>query len=274
MSGLGLLTTERIRRPATSSSRFGLRFWLTTGGVAVVVAASVLAVSHFARRADLLKLSVVRVEGVDLAIAREVEAYAQVAPGTPLLAIDLDEVARRAEEHPFVRSATVRRVPPSTLVVEVVPREAVMLVSLGSLYLADGEGVVFKRAVPGDGLDLPVVTGIGQEDLDQRKAETLGLALDALLAHGVAGNPGGPVQEIHVEPGVGITLHLAETRVRLGTGDFDARLARLPEVLSRFGQAGRVPAEVFLNDHRRPERVAVRLRGGPEMAAHGEQQNP
>ena len=58
-------------------------------------------------------------------------------------------------------AAHVRRELPSALVHRLhVEREPTCVVALDALYLADDDGVLFKRATPEEAASLPVVTGV------------------------------------------------------------------------------------------------------------------
>ena len=124
-----------------------------------------------------------------------------------------------------------------------------------------------KRAVPGDGLDLPVVTGISREAWVERRADVeplLSAALALLARWAERGlDRTEPVSEIHIDPEYGTTLWAGSDglEVRLGHGDLPEKLDRLERVLSAVA-ADRERAEVLhLDNRRRPDWVAVRLAG-------------
>ena len=52
---------------------------------------------------------------------------------------------------------------PDRVSVEVAEHVPAALAVLGDLYVLDEEGEPFKRVTPGDGLDLPLVTGLDRE---------------------------------------------------------------------------------------------------------------
>ena len=93
--------------------------------------------------------------------------------GENLFRVDLPRVARAMESHPWVESALLTRRLPGTLVVNIEEHHPAALVQLGekSMYVLDEEGRLFKRAVPEDRLDLPVVTGLSREAWAERKPE-------------------------------------------------------------------------------------------------------
>lgn len=240
-------------------------------GLAGLGAAGVVHTSAWLREGDVLPLRSVAVSGVEGERAREVVAYAEVAQGEPLLSLDLDLVKARVEQHPFVARANVRRVPPDGLEIEVEERVPRALVSVeGALYLVDGRGAAQKRARPGDGLDLPVITGLPSSVFEglgsDEVAPAVALALRVLDAHDAAGAPGGALAEVFMEtPERPVAVLDDGTRVVLGEGDLDRKMARLGRVVSALSRQGKGAERVRLDDDRRPERVAVRLRARPEM---------
>jgi cell division protein FtsQ len=216
---------------------------------------------------DLFRIREIRFEGLARATADELLELSPVQRGDHLLLCDTDVLAAALRRHPWVASVEVERELPRTMVVRVLERRAAALVDLGGLYLVDATGEVFKRAVPGDGLDLPVITGIGREAWVERREEvepllTAALALLARWAERGLDRTE-PVSEIHLDPDSGTTLWAGSDglEVRLGHGDLPEKLDRLERVLAAVA-ADRERAEVLhLDNRRRPDWVTVRLAG-------------
>lgn len=249
---------------------------------------------------EALPVRTVAVKGAPDGRANEIRTYANIKTGAPLLGVDLDAVSQRVLEHPFVAAAAARRVPPDTIEIEVLARRSAALLSAGSTYVVDDSGHPFKRARPGDVLDLPVITGdvvepvareahaalSPAEDVEgdapapnapvekpQGKVDVTAvqealLGLDAIVRQPELESTVGRLEEIAVERGFGLTFVFASgIRARAGSGLLDSKLARFVRVVRTLREAGHDPAEVFLADERRPERVAVRLRPAPEVAS-------
>ncbi|MGQ9631681.1 MAG: cell division protein FtsQ/DivIB [bacterium] len=89
--------------------------------------------------------------------------------GVNLFTLDLRRCRSLLEDHPRIRRATLRRVLPSTLRIDVEERKPIALVSLNKLYEVDEDGVILpvKRGVTD--FDLPVITGVLGEDVDREK---------------------------------------------------------------------------------------------------------
>jgi cell division protein FtsQ len=216
---------------------------------------------------DLLRVREVRFEGLSRATAQELLELSPVQRGDHLLVADpvLVEVALR--RHPWVAAVEVRRTLPPALEVKVTERRAAALVDLGGLYLVDTEGEVFKRALPGDGLDLPVVTGLSRDDWVERRAEVEPLLRGALALLDRWAERGldrrAPVSEIHISAQYGTTLWAGADglEVRLGNGSIPEKLARLERVLAAVAAEGRRAEVLHLENRRRPDWVAVRFAG-------------
>ncbi len=219
----------------------------------------------YAVQGNLLRIREVRFEGLSRASAQELLELSPVQRGDHLLLADpaLVEVALR--RHPWIASVEVRRTLPPALEVRVTERTAAALVDLGGLYLVDSTGEVFKRAHPGDGLDLPVVTGVGREDWVERRGEVEPLLLGALALLDRWAERGldrrAPISEIHISAEYGTTLWVGADglEVRLGSGALPDKLARLERVLAAVEAEGRRAEVLHLENRRRPDWVAVRF---------------
>jgi len=235
--------------------------------LAVSGSAALLAWRHgFA--GDLLRIRDIRFDGLSRARADELLELSPIRIGAHLLLCDTALLEAALRRHPWIASVDVRRSLPPALEVTVVERRAAALVDLGGLYLLDAGGEVFKRAVPGDGLDLPVVTGITRDAWVERRAEVeplLGAALVLLARWSEQGlDRRAPVSEIHLDPDYGTTLWAGPhgLEVRLGIGDLAEKFVRLERVLSALEAEGQRAEVLHLDNRRRPDWVAVRLAGG------------
>lgn len=268
MSANHLRTTGSTPRPPRR--RGGLRRAVSTLAFGSVFAAGAWGVGEAWRWAtadDVLPVRTIAVEGTSSARAHEVRAFSGVRYGDPLLAVDVERAARAVLEHPWVREAAVRISPPDGVAIDVLERTPVaVLAADGALYLLDEDGTPFKRARAGDGLDLPVLTGVRAAPDDEALVAETRVALGALTAHAEAGAPGGAVSELHMETPDRVVLVLEDgLRVTLGATDFRERTERLAHVLQLLHHRKEQPSHVRLDDARRPERVAVRFRARPEV---------
>ena len=110
---------------------------------------------------EALRIREIRFTGLSHATARELAALSPLEPGDNLVTADLEALQHALTRHPWVRRADARRRMPPAIEVRISERTPAALVHLEALYLVDREAQIFKRAMPGDGLDLPLVTGKG-----------------------------------------------------------------------------------------------------------------
>jgi cell division protein FtsQ len=237
---------------------------LVLGGAVLACGVGGWGLYRFLTRSPHFAVRQLRFSATKHVSAESLAARAGEVVGLNLFRLDLDEIARDVMQEPWVQSAQARRELPSTIMVDVVEREAAAGVALSAVYLADARGNVFKRANPDEAAGLPVVTGI---ERDQYLADPDGAqqqireALAALQAWGARPAVG----EVHLDKLLGATLYTVAGNlgVRLGRsdGDLEARLRRFDAVLSALTSTGERPRLVFvrLDNRARPDRVTVKL---------------
>jgi cell division septal protein FtsQ len=194
----------------------------------------------------------------------EIRQLAGVQIGDRLLAVDPDAVAARVTMHPWILSARVRRELPSTLVIEVTERHAVASALLGALYLLDGSGHPFKRAALAEADGLPVITGVTRDQYATVRGTSEAVFRQALALY-AAYNDGHPerpkLSEIHVDTRTGFSLILFEGsgEIRIGQGEFGAKLAEFDRIFAALGPRGPAALRTVYLDGPASDRIAVRM---------------
>ena len=197
-------------------------------------------------------------------LADEIRELCGVRLGDRLLAVDPDAVAARLATHPWILSARVRRELPSTLAIEVTERKAVASALLGALYLLDEGGRPFKRATFAEADGLPVITGVTRDQYAAVRAtsEAVFRQASGLYESYADGHPERPkLSEVHVDTRAGFTLVLYDGggELRLGRGDFEAKLARLDRIFAALGSRGPAALETVYLDGPLSDRVTLRM---------------
>lgn len=211
--------------------------------------------------------------GVSHAGEEELVRRAQLVAGTNIFAVDLAAAALAMEQDPWVRHVRLARELPDTLRIAVDEHTPVALVASSGLYAVDTEGLPFKRVSSGDKLDLPVITGLARDRLEQgRDGGALREALSIIASYEKQGlHERAPLSELHVAFDSGepawtaycgdepVEVHLGV----LGRGDGPEapavvlqRLARVWDEIERRGARAR---SIDLGNRQRPEWVAARL---------------
>jgi cell division protein FtsQ len=194
-------------------------------------------------------------------------ARAGIVMGENVFSIDLDAARRKMLGDPYVKNATLARRLPDSIVVSIEERVPAATVALGSeTFLVTRDGEAFKRLEVGDPADLPVITGLRPELAEndrQAFADSVRRALDVAVDYQQSSLAAKmPLQEIHFQPGEGISLSVGSPVVSLVLGGppYRKKLDRAARVAFELERRGQKPDSILLDNDARPERVVARVR--------------
>jgi cell division protein FtsQ len=242
----------------------------TAAGFALVAAVS-LGVAWGARRylmtSPRFSLEQVTMTGQKTRTKDGLLARANVKMGQNVFSIDLDAAKNKMLGDPYVKSATLARRLPDTILVDIEERVPAAMVALGDgLVLVTRDGDAFKRVEVGDPTDLPVITGLppelaesDREGLADKVRRALDVAVDYQQSSLAAKMP---LQEIHFEAGTGISLGVGSpvTSLVLGGPPFRKKLEQASRVALELERRGQKADAILLDNDARPERVVARVR--------------
>ena len=231
--------------------------------VLALLAAGAIATIRWLSTSPWFAITSVDVRGTMRVSAERIAEAADVPVGISLFRVDPAAIAARVEALPEIRRADVIRELPNRVAILVEERRPFTLAHAERLVWVDEDARVVgeerQAVVPA----VPLITGLTEEEIGGMRAAPNGKAragialIQILLRSGSAlvseiaeidvGGRGGPV--LHTMDGV---------EVRLGTEDWNDRLARLEGVL---GQIAKDDARVSLVDLRFRDQVVLR-RGG------------
>ena len=200
---------------------------------------------------------------------QDVRMLANLAEGQNILSFRLRPAAEAIEIHPWVKRASVMRELPDRVVIEVRERDPVALMALGSLYYVDHDGEVFKKLLPGEVMDYPVLTGVSLQEVVEDKAGVDPLIQEALAIIGQARHSrsfgSSQISEIHLDRARGATVVRAEDGLRIcfGKERIPDKWIRLERTLEEMGDDAAKVAELDLNYE---GRATIRLRKGYRVA--------
>ncbi len=207
-------------------------------------------------RLDIRSINVGEVEKVG---AEEIKRLSNIEEGQNIFSVSIVSGAKAIEAHPWIKSAVIRRHIPDTINIEVVERKPLCLVSMDGLYVADEDGVLFKKYSPEDALDLVLITGL--ESGVEGGVKVLDKALIGLVEK-LSSRDGfnlKNISEIHYDRVFGFSLYTLDKGVRLslGTALIDEKLWAFEEVTQEMGSGVKDVAAMDLTDK---EKVVVKLR--------------
>ncbi len=205
--------------------------------------------SYLSRRFTVQSVSVT---GNNFVSMEELNPYLQKVKGVNIFKSDIEDIARRLRNIPWIKDVSVRREPPSSISVNIVERTpAVYVNSKGGLYLADEEGTLLGEK-EGLSFGLPVVYGISLEGTrtgEKSNSEALRSAIR--VRNELSSLPWIelPQTGIEVNGRSDITLHLRGYRIRLGHDKYREKLVRFNEIAKDLNGKGIPYKEVDLRFH-------------------------
>ncbi len=210
---------------------------LIVAGVGVgLFASTFLAIDEF-RQHERLSLADIQVVGHHRLAGDVVQAAGTARLGDNLMDLDLDAIAARVEELPWVERALPERdLRSQTLVLRVVERRPALILADGGLQLIDDRGVAFKPLERGDATDLPILAIEGSSSPEAVAEATRGALQILQAASAGTALRDRDISELRWEASRGYTLVTrAGLPIRVGREDFAARLGRLERAASSGG---------------------------------------
>ncbi len=163
-------------------------------------------------------------------------ALSNIQPGVSIFNLDLERVGAKIEENPWIASASVKRIFPRDVVIDVVERTPGAILSLGYLYYVDWDGEIFKLLDADDRLDFPVITGVAKDDLLKRPEQTrTRLAGVMTLMRDIEVRSSfnlDDLSEIHLSAmdGIDLVTYVGGVPIRLGHDNYGRKLDRLERI--------------------------------------------
>lgn len=238
------ITGQRVRPRRRRHAARRILSLVRLAGVAVLILAALAGLTanlKWLLTSPRFAVAAVDVQGAHRLTEQEILAAAEIAPGQNLFRVDRAEVAARLARLPAVKRAEVIRAFPNRVTLIVEERVPFTLAQAGRLYWLDEEGVSLGPEPRAVAPRLPLITGLrpgelggGQPAAGARAAISIlrsllrvGSALTREISEIDVGGPEGPV--LYTVDGV---------EVRLGTADWENRLARLEGVLAQIKSLG------------------------------------
>jgi cell division protein FtsQ len=264
-SGKNRRRPDRAEQAAAVKGVLGrlLRGLLRLGAAAALLAGSVYgfkAADRWVTTSPTFAIDTVEVTGVQRLDANAVRAASGLVLGQNIFRTDLAEAQRGIEQNPWIQHVQVTRLLPRRIAIQVDERKPVAQVALGSLYLVDPDGELFKRVAPDDGVDLPLITGLSRQRFDTDREEVRSELARALALLGELGQRHLPeVSEIQLDPELGMTVYLGPetTALELGWGDIDGKLDRYQRTRTELDRRQLKVSAVDLTDTQHPGRIGL-----------------
>jgi cell division septal protein FtsQ len=225
----------RRRRPARRIR------WLRVLGTAMATAATAAALigaGYWALTTERFAVVAVEVRGASRVPPQRILEASGIVHGQNLWRIDPERVRARLEEMPEIRRADVIRELPNRVAIVVEERRPFTLVHAARLHWLDEDGRVLGDENRAVSTEVPVISGLSEEELVTMRttpgprARAAIALIRALLRTGSA--LASEISEIDMSRPEGPVLYTVDgVEVRLGSEEWDERLARLEGVLAQ-----------------------------------------
>ena len=232
---------QRVGRPRRGQVDRRRR-WRRLGGIALTLAVVPLVVGgamHWLLTTPRFGVASVEVRGASRVAPDTILQVAAIPRGTNIFRLDTMGVTGRVEALPEVRRADVVRELPNRVVISVEERRPFTLVHGGRLHWMDEEGRLLGASPEAVAPPMPVISGLSADELASMrtapgpKARAAIGVIRALLRSG--NGLTAEISEIDMSRREGPVLYTVDgVEVRLGTEDWDERLARLEGVLAQI----------------------------------------
>jgi cell division protein FtsQ len=221
--------------------------WFGGGGVVALLLAAWLGSALL--NAAVLEVRHVEISGNVRLPTEDVRARLDGLSGQSILRVNLETFHARLIESPWVASAELWRVLPSTIHVRIVEREPMAVGRLHSrLYLVAADGVVLDSFGPKyANYDLPIVDGLMAEGTEWPTADAEGSSLVQRLLTDLAARPDllHHLSQVDVSDrrNAVVLMEGERAQLRLGDTDFLKRLERWEQIVPGF--TDKPPAEYY-----------------------------
>ena len=212
-------------------------FFLIASGISV----SLMYCYHCLLTSPYMKLEKVDVQGVGQEIGNDLIDRCNLNSDLNLLALCLKNLKKKMEGHPWIRSVTLERKFPNTLIVHAEKHIPSALVVLDELYFINQHCEVFMQANDADNVDFPIITGVFGRG---RKAQwQLHRASKAIMILASQKKPWSldELSEIHVHnDGISLYFNHLSAKINVLADDLEYKMHGLKKIAGQLRKEGRI----------------------------------
>ncbi len=176
--------------------------------------------------------------------------------GRPIYGIGLDEITQRLKKNPWVRKVRLRRHPPSRIAVLIDERIPLAQVFSKQKNVLDQDGKFFWVDDKKMTANLPLVTGLAQDNLLHAQK-----AVAALVTSKNFQNQNNTIDKVQVDSLTGITLRFKNgLEVVLGDDGFEKKWQKLAIISNSLRDKGKELTYAYFGGAGDTKKVAVRFK--------------
>ena len=197
---------------------------------------------HFLLSSPVFGLKRLEITGVDGRGKQRIMEQCDLRLGVNILALRLNDIKKKIEKDPWIRSARVERRLPDTIHISVVKEQVWAVVLAERLYYMNQWGEIFKEVEHNDSVDFPVVTGLSEVGSEAGGE----LKRVARVLYGLKKERGplnlANLSEVHITDAEHFSLYFRgiPAEVQMGPGGVEIQLAKLHKLVRHLKRSGRL----------------------------------
>lgn len=259
----------RVRRPRRKTSTRGFTIpWRPVLGLGLLGAGVILTGLlgwYFLANWSLFRINRLEIKGLVRLSQEEVLKTADIGVSDNIFAVDVADIGRRLEAHPWISRAFVYRRLPDTLVIKIEEEVPVALTAVGGrLYLTDSRGRLFKVLEPKESASYPVINGVRPEMIiDGRLSPAIQPVLKLLadLRRPTSLLPVDKVSEILIRQDELVLITKDKVYVTFTLQDLEGQYQRLEKILAHLYNNGWYREVAAIRLDYPPGQAAVQFKG-------------
>ncbi|MFC1494428.1 cell division protein FtsQ/DivIB [Thermodesulfobacteriota bacterium] len=189
-----------------------------------------------------IKLREVSIEGVDDGLKRELIELADLDSELSLLTLNLDEMKKKMESHPWVRTVELEKSFPHLLRIKAEREKPLAIVALDRLFYMNRWGVAFKEIDYSDNKDYPVITGISEQDHNREDYMEIAAGILTIFENDMGVWSINNISELHFNNIDKVSLYSTELPVvlKMGSSKLALKKKKLGEIIALLKRSGRI----------------------------------
>ncbi|MFP4158102.1 MAG: cell division protein FtsQ/DivIB [Desulfobacterales bacterium] len=249
-------------------------------GLSVAAAIGVMGLVFASGYGWLTGCSYFRAESIEITGAerlgqKQILEAAKISKGVNILSVNLSTASKRLLALPWVAEVEIRRDLPDSFAINVTEHRPMAVIELGSRFLVNSSGEIFKEAGSGDFTELPLIKGA--EYRDWKDGGKVAESVMSVITRGKGSEsvlPAERIKRIEVDRELGLTVITEDfpaEKIYMGFGGYENKYLRLSKIFSYLERRG-ASSRFEEIDLRYPDRIVAKPAEAKKVLIKGQKE--
>ncbi|MFW6334025.1 MAG: cell division protein FtsQ/DivIB [Desulfosalsimonas sp.] len=217
----------------------------------------------------------IEITGAERLGQKQILEAAKISKGVNILSVNLSTARKRLLALPWVAEVEIRRDLPDAFAINVTEHRPVAVIELGSRFLMNSSGEIFKEAGSGDFTELPLITGAQYRDW--KDGGKVAESVMSVITRGKGSEsvlPAERIQRIEVDRELGLTVITEDfpaEKIYMGFGGYESKYLRLSKIFSYLERRG-ASSRFEEIDLRYPDRIVAKPAEAKKVLIKGQKE--